>query len=369
MSDMGLDPVELLTDAVKMYSPTTEERPLALMLASRMRSLGYRNVRIDRAGNAVGEIGRGPVKLLLCGHMDTVPGRLPVRLAKGVLFGRGTADAKSPLCALMLAGAAAKDAGVHITFVGATEEEGAGRGVQALVNGRSRYDFAVFGEPSGANRIAIGYRGRMAVRLTLRSGGGHAGSSWAHESAFDAFCRLLDDLRAYESANTKEGDHFRSVSLTPTLVEAGSYQNVVPGLCRATLDVRIPPGLTCSQVESGIRAVVLKFKVGFPAVELKFGEATEAYEADPNSSIVRAFQRAVITRLAAKPVMVRKTGTGDMNTLAAALGVECVTYGPGDSGLSHSDGEQVRISDYLASIEVLTEAVSQLKGLQPGRRR
>ncbi len=351
--------VRLLVGSLKVYSPTGEEGELAAFLADSMTRLGYSRVRTDRAGNVVGEVGKGKPRLLLCGHMDTVPGRLPVRKSGGTVYGRGAADAKSPLCALLLAGARAADSGVRITFAGATEEEGDGAGVEQLARGSASYDYAVFGEPSGAERITIGYRGRMSLRVAVRTAGGHAGSPWAHKSAFDEFSRVLGRLKEYEASRQVQGDHFRSVSITPTLVSAGSYQNVVPGLCDATFDVRLPPGLPSARALGDIRSAVGSSEEGVE-VDLTPGLPTEAYEVDVGSRLVRAFQRAILIRLGRKPSLVRKTGTGDMNTFASKKGASCLTYGPGLSGTSHTDGEAVRVRDYLDSIEVAGEAVGQL---------
>lgn len=360
------DPVRLLQGALRIYSPTTEEAALASFLSDEMRRLGYSNVKIDRAGNAVGEVGRGKTRLLLCGHMDTVPGMLPVRRTKEAVYGRGAADAKSPLCALLVAGAQAADSGVRITFAGATEEEGDGAGIEQVISEGTEYDYAVFGEPSGADRLTIGYRGRVGLKLTVRTTGGHAGSPWAHRSAFDEFASVVQRLREYEAAHAVKDDHFRSVSVTPTLVRAGTYQNVVPSECEATLDLRLPPSLRSADAIRGIRGLVENAGEGVE-VKLTPGPPTEAYEADAGSRLVRAFQRAIILSLKAKPRLVRKTGTGDMNTFAQKRTAECITYGPGLSATSHTDGEMVMVRDYLDSIAVLKEAIGQLASLAASR--
>ena len=59
-------------------------------------------------------------------------------------------------------------------------------------------------------------------------------------------------------------------------------------------------------------------------------------------------------------MLVRKTGTGDVNTLASAMRSQCVTYGPGESEYSHTDEESVSVPDYLESINVLEEAIKQI---------
>ncbi len=365
MTDSADTPVKVLLDSLKIYSPTTEEAELASFLADRMEHLGYSKVRIDKAGNALGEIGKGETRILFCGHMDTVPGKLPVRNRQGRIYGRGAADAKSPLCALLLAGARAADAGIRITFAGVTQEEGEGAGIEELAGSGAKFDYAVFGEPSGANRITVGYRGRVSLYATVKTAGGHAGSPWAQRSAFDEFTLLLSRLKKYERSKEIQGDHFHSLSISPTIVKAGSYHNVIPSVCEATLDLRLPPSIPSFKAIEEIRSVAAQTDEG-AWIDINPGEPTEAYEANTGWRLVRAFQRAILLRLKTKPGLVRKTGTGDMNTFAQKSHAECVTYGPGLSRTSHTDGEMVRVRDYLGSIEVLKEAVHQLVALSSG---
>ena len=354
--------LKVLLDVLRIYSPTTQETELASHVADRMGQLGYSKVRIDEAGNVIGEVGSGRAKLLLCGHMDTVPGNLPVIRKHGRVYGRGAADAKSPLCALLLAGASMADSGIGITFAGVTQEEGEGAGIAQLIRNGTSYDYAVFGEPSGSNRITVGYRGRVSLYVRVKTAGGHAGSPWAQRSAFDEFNQLLSRLEAYERSKEVQGDHFRSLSVSPTLVKAGTYHNVVPNLCEATLDLRLPPSISSSKAIGEIQHVAGQTDEGVQ-VDVTAGEPTEAYQADTGSSLVRAFQRAILLRLKTRPSLVHKTGTGDMNTFAHTNHAECVTYGPGLSSTSHTDGEMVQVRDYLGSIEVLKEAIRQLEAL------
>jgi len=365
MTGTAGSPVKLLLDSLRIYSPTSQEAELATFLADRMGPLGYSNVHIDKAGNTIGEIGKGKSRLLLCGHMDTVPGKLAVSHKQGRVYGRGAADAKSPLCALVLAGAGAADSGVSITFAGVTQEEGEGAGVQQLIRSGDNFDYAVFGEPSGASRITVGYRGRVSLYVTVRTAGGHAGSPWAQRSAFDELNLLLSRLKRYERSKEIPGDHFRSVSVSPTLVRAGTYHNVIPNMCEATLDLRIPPSIPSFRAIEEIRYYASQTDKG-AMIDVSEGEPTEAYEADTTSTLVRAFQRAILLRLKTKPSLVRKTGTGDMNTFAHKKSATCVTYGPGLSRTSHTDGEMVHVKDYLGSIEVLKEAIRQLDALSGG---
>ncbi len=361
--------LELLLDTLKVYSPSTKEARLSSLLQRRMRSLGFRNVHTDVAGNAIGEIGYGRPHLLLCGHMDTVPGVITVRREGDRVYGRGAADAKSPMCAMLSAAATQAGSPLHVTMACVTREEGDSQGVHTLIDAGGDYDSAVFGEPGGAQRVAVGYRGRIEVKVTVATGGGHAASSWAHRSAVDHSLAVLSRMRDYEKRRTVANDHYRSVNVSLTMIRGGSYSNVIPRRCRMTLDVRIPPDLTSQTVRSELMGVTDDYAISNPdvTVGIDFAEPTEPYEAPRDSLVVRAFQRSILTNLDTRPIFTHKTGTGDMNTLAERMKIPCVTYGPGDSKLEHTDGEYVEVGDYLDSIRVLRAVFREFKALSTPR--
>ena len=89
---------------VEIPSLSGKEGPLAAFLVETMHSLGF-HASIDEAGNAVGILGDGPKEIVLLGHMDTVPGIVPVRVEDGKLYGRGSVDAKGPLATFIIAAA------------------------------------------------------------------------------------------------------------------------------------------------------------------------------------------------------------------------------------------------------------------------
>ena len=357
--------VRLLLDTLRVYSPTKKESRLSRLLQARMRDLGFKNVRTDGAGNAIGEAGTGKRHLLLCGHMDTVPGVIRVRREGDRIYGRGAADAKSPMCAMISAAAASVEGPLRLTVACVTREEGDSLGVNTLIDDGGDYEAAVFGEPGGAHRVALGYRGRMEGALTVRTQGGHASSSWAHASAVDEAMAVVARMREYERARAVGEDHYRSVSVSLTMIAGGSFSNVIPRECTVTLDIRVPPGVRSAAVESDLTGILDDYARTRPAVsfQLRFAEPTESYEAPKDSLVVRAFQRSIIMNLSTRPVLTHKTGTGDMNTLAQRMGIPCVTYGPGDSKLEHTEGEYVEVGDYLNSIKVLKGVIGQFGSL------
>ena len=92
-----------------------------------------RTSRIDGVGNVIARKGSGSPKIILCGHMDVVPGKIKVRRDGDYLYGRGASDAKAPLMAMLLAAASVQDECGTIIFVGAVDEEGNATGVKNLV--------------------------------------------------------------------------------------------------------------------------------------------------------------------------------------------------------------------------------------------
>src|SRR5208337_2954419 len=135
-----------------------------------------------------------------------------------------------------------------------------------------------------------------------------------YTSAIDEFNSVLGGLRQYEAETAGADDHFGSISISPTLVDAGTFHNVVPPVCEATFDIRLPPNKASSEVKDQIRKIVSNSLHEKSTASFEFDEPTEAYEADPNSDLVRAFQRDIIVKLGSRPVFVRKTSTSDMNT-------------------------------------------------------
>src|SRR6476659_4298037 len=115
---------DTLIGLVSQYSPSGQEHSAVEWLVARMKSLGYDNAFIDEAGNAVGMLGMGPKQVVLLGHIDTVPGEISVRVDKGILYGRGSVDAKGPLACFVdvVAQVGAKD-GWQFVVIGAVEEE------------------------------------------------------------------------------------------------------------------------------------------------------------------------------------------------------------------------------------------------------
>jgi len=139
----------MLEKALNLYTPSLSEKPMAEFLVDKCDDLGFEDIQIDEVGNVIAKKGTGSPKIMLCGHMDVVPGKVKVRKEGDSLYGRGASDAKAPLMAMLFAAASIQNNNGTIIFVGAVDEEGNATGIKNLVKKDMGIDFAFF-ESHGA---------------------------------------------------------------------------------------------------------------------------------------------------------------------------------------------------------------------------
>ena len=92
----------MLEKSLRLYTPSLSEKPMAEFLADKCDDLGFEDIKIDEVGNLIAKKGSGTPKIMLCGHMDVVPGKVKVRKEGNSLYGRGASDAKAPLMAMLI---------------------------------------------------------------------------------------------------------------------------------------------------------------------------------------------------------------------------------------------------------------------------
>jgi LysW-gamma-L-lysine carboxypeptidase len=346
LSDAGA--VRLLRQVVEIASPSYQEAALAEFLAGQLPELGF-TAEVDAAGNVVGErvAGDGPTVMLL-GHLDTVPGHVPVREQDGRLYGRGTVDAKAPLTALICAAARSNFAG-RLVVVGAVEEETPlSRGALHILDSYRQPDALIVGEPSGWHTVVLGYKGKLDFRYHASSASTHPTNPVpkATELAVDCWRQVCELLGP-------EASHARFDQPGPSLVSITGDQTTAT----THLSVRMPLGFDPQAFLSALRSRLT-------SGEIEFINAVQACRVGRNDPVVRALT-AAIRQTGSAPVAKVKTATSDMNTLAERWHIPMATYGPGDSVLDHSDDEHVVISEYLGAIQVLSTALTELAGTLP----
>ena len=357
--------VKTLEKALKLYTPSLREKSLADFLADKCDDLGFRDIHTDDVGNIIATKGSGSPKILLCGHMDTVPGRIRVRKEGDYLFGRGSSDAKGPLIAMLFAAASAQEKTGTVIFVGTVDEEGNAIGIKSLTKDKPDVDYAIFGEPSGTNQITIGYKGRIAINLKINvEDSAHASAPWLAKNAIHESSLFVNEIKNVLESGQENKKKGMMLTATLTEIKGGLSHNVTPRECDSTLDIRIPVGTSCKSVEEKISKAVQEISKK-QQVEAFYSiiDETEPFEAEHNSPLVRALTLGILDIEKNRPTLIRKTGTGDMNVIGNSLSIPVVTYGPGDPHAAHTIDEKISIDEYLRGIEVLKRTIQHLKRL------
>jgi [amino group carrier protein]-lysine/ornithine hydrolase len=354
---------ELLEEMLAIPSPSTQERALGQWLVSRMRGMGFA-ARRDDAGNVVGFWGSGPREVMLLGHIDTVPGLIPVRREGNRLFGRGAVDAKGPMAAAITAVSRQPiGTGVRFTVIGAVEEEGSSRGARHLVS-RKAPDQLIILEPSGWDAVTLGYKGSLRLRYRLAIPVGHGAGP--HESAADqaiAFVRRVQDyageatlpaLRPQAGGGGKSSGGGRKSfeRLDVRVLRFHADHDGFRDTASLSLGFRLPP-------DFDVEALRQQLEAWSEGAELRFEHADAAVRMPKNTPVVRAFLSG-IREAGGTPRFKMKTGTSDMNILAPVWGCTALAYGPGDSKLDHTPDEAIDLDEFARGVAVLTHALRQL---------
>lgn len=340
----------LLEAAVRTPSVSGDERAVARLLVAALAPYVDR-AWVDAAGNARASAGTGPRSLLFLGHLDTVPGAIPVRVEDGVLHGRGSVDAKGAAVAAAVALArapAAVRARWTLSWAGAVEEEVASsRGARYLLADHRRPDLLVVGEPSGADAVTLGYKGRLRVRLETRRPLAHTAREepTAAEVLADAWQRLrawAADVAAGEGAS---GAFDR---LQVALLRLASDGDGLEERATAEVSFRLPPAWSPERA----RAALAGLDLG-DGVHLVADEGEPPVRGARDGELARAF-RVAIRAAGMRPGAKVKTGTSDWNVVAPAwTDVDALAYGPGDAALDHTPQERLPLVEFDRAVAVL----------------
>jgi LysW-gamma-L-lysine carboxypeptidase len=363
---MPLDPVTLLEQMLRIPSLSGQEHELARFLVDQMAQLGFTSY-VDDSGNAVGEVGQGPTIALL-GHIDTVPGEVSVRLKDGKLYGRGSVDAKGPFATFICAAARLIERARHedrplpvrLALIGAVEEEAASSKGAHYVIGRYAPVACVIGEPSGWDKLTLGYKGRLLINGRWEQPMAHsAGRDIAAPERAVAFWNAV---QAHCAAHN-QGKQRLFDQLLPSLRTIHSGSDGITDWAELTIGVRLPPDIDPDLLSHDITLLTdsghSDTDVSHTGATLQFWGECQAYSGDKNNPLVRAFLKSV-RAAGGTPGFLLKTGTSDMNVVGPAWCCPILAYGPGDSSLDHTPDEHVVIAEYLRAIDVLEAALADI---------
>lgn len=347
-----MDDTDLLEAMLRIRSHSREEADLARFLCEEMAARGAR-ARIDAAGNAVGEWGSaadGPTIVML-GHMDTVPGTVAVRREGRMLYGRGAVDAKGPLAAF-IAAASGLEGSIpgRVVVIGAVEEEAAtSRGARHAMDCYEP-DYAVIGEPSRWDRVTVGYKGRLLLYYRLQQTMAHsAGERPGACEVAAAFWQAAQQATERENAGRPAAIFER---LQPSLRGMRSGGDGLVETAELDLGFRLPTGFDIAAWEATLRGLAGEATLTFSGHEA-------AVRVEKNTPLARAFLAAIRDE-GGEPRFAVKTGTADLNVVAARWRCPMLAYGPGDAALDHTPHEHIDLEEYRRAIRVLSGVLAAL---------
>jgi succinyl-diaminopimelate desuccinylase len=334
--DLSRDAAALTAALVDVPSVSGDEQALADAVAGALAGLPHLTIRRD--GNAVvarTDLGR-PQRVILAGHLDTVPiaGNVPSRTEGGLLYGCGSCDMKSGVAVQLRLAWQLAEPSRDVTYVFYDCEE-----VEAERNGLLRLsrhapellggDLAVLLEPTGG-LIEGGCQGTMRAEITAHGVRAHSARSWRGRNAIHAAGAIIDVLRSYRPRKPEVDGLVYHEGLNAVGIAGGVAGNVIPDECVVTVNYRFAPDRTIEQAAEHVRAVFDGFDV----------EITDAAPAARPGLTDRA-AAALLAAVGGTPRA--KMGWTDVARFAL-LGLPAVNYGPGDPELAHSAGEHVPLA-------------------------
>ena len=332
--DLALSEVEGLTRAlVDIDSTTGREQEVGGWLSAFLRQRGYRVTEqpvADGRFNVFAQLDAPPL-VVFSTHFDCVPPFVPSREEGGVVFGRGSCDAKGILAAQVMAVErlrASGEARVAMLFV-AGEERGSDGARVANSHAPDGVKFLINGEPTD-NRLGVATRGVLRVRLRARGRAAHSSFPELGDSAID---KLLDALMVLRGVAMPEDAVLGRTHYTVGLIEGGVAPNVVSPHASAELLFRIvgesaPVRAALHVIE---QLVAIEPVLDVPAVRMH---------------TLPAFETAVFPYTTDIPLLTR-WGTP-------------LLIGPGSIHVAHTDDEHVAIDELRHAVELYERIARQL---------
>lgn len=358
------DPVDLTAALVDIESVSHNETAIADAVEAALREVAQADesievLRIDN--NVIARTHRGlPQRVILAGHLDTVPTADNVPSTRGVdaqgrdtLFGCGTVDMKSGDAVYLHAFAtlaASQELQRDLTLIMYECEEIAAEfnGLRHLSESDPELltgDIALLGEPSG-NVIEAGCQGSIRLRLTAHGTRAHSARAWLGDNAVHKLAPVLSRIAAYEPQTVDiDGLAYRE-GLNVVWLEAGVATNTLPDEAVLRVNFRFAPNRSADEAMAHFREVLGLDE--FAAEDLTVDVEDVSPGALPGLHAAAAKELVAVAGDVVKP----KFGWTDVARFSA-LGIPAVNFGPGDPAYCHKKDEQIPVECITALWEDL----------------
>ncbi|HSG88905.1 MAG TPA: succinyl-diaminopimelate desuccinylase [Pseudomonadales bacterium] len=378
------EPVLALARAlIARPSVTPEDGGCQQLIAERLQALGFRieTMRIGEVDNLWARIGDTGPLFAFAGHTDVVPvgdidawSRPPFEpiVEDGMLWGRGAADMKGSLAAMVVAAerllARGQSLDGSLAFLITSDEEGPAidgtRAVMARLEARGEHiDYCIVGEPSSGevlgDVVRVGRRGSLNGRLRVRGIQGHVAYP---ELARNPVHQALGALRRLTERRWDEGNaFFPPTSFQISNVAAGTgASNVIPGEFVVDFNFRFCTEQTADDLRAAVTAVLDEEGLDHQIDWTLSGEPFLTGQ----GALVEAVRAAVHAASAIEPELSTGGGTSD-GRFIAPCGVEVVELGPCNATI-HKVDEHVPVAQLTALATAYEAVAARLLGLTEG---
>jgi len=354
--------LELTQNLIARNTVTPADQGCQDLIAERLEPLGFRieKLRFGQVDNLWATRGEGHPVLCFAGHTDVVPtGPLAdwssdpfqPEVRAGLLYGRGAADMKSGLAAMVTAAEAfITERPQHqgrIAFLITSDEEGPSvdgtkRVVEKLVGRAERIDWCIVGEPSSeqvaGDMLKIGRRGSLSGRLTVHGVQGHIAYPQLADNPVHRFAPALAEL---SSRVWDQGDeHFQPTSFQVSNLNSGrGAPNVIPGDLKARFNLRFCPAQTSAGLKLAVEEILARHQLRYTLEWYLSGEPFYSRQ----GRLLAGVRAAVKQLTGREPALSTDGGTSD-GRFFAGMGAEVVELGVPNPTI-HKVDESVRLTD------------------------
>jgi succinyl-diaminopimelate desuccinylase len=380
--DAGLV-VELTRDLIRFQSvnPPGNELPPAEYLANRLRELGMeaelQELEPGRA-NVIGRIrGEGEGHLVFTGHLDVVPpgGQawehqpFDADQVDGRIYGRGSADMKGGVAAIVTAMAALVQSGFRpkadIILAATCGEEAGMMGALAMAERRSLEGsrYLVVAEPSDLN-VFIGEKGVLWITIRALGRTAHGSMPWLGSNAVSYMARLIPRLEEYPFP-WEESPLLGKPTLSVNVIEGGNKTNVVPDVCQISVDMRTVPSQDHEDLLARIKTLTEDVAREYNPeirVEIEIENDKGSLETDPSEPLVEAAIAAAQAVRGVAPTVGGVTYGTDAAHLSPAFNIPMVICGPGAQGMAHQPDEYVEVEQLVQAAQIYVDIARRLAG-------
>ena len=368
---------------VQTPSLSGQEGDVAALIQAEMVRLGYDEVWTDDVGNVIGRIaGNGGPSLMLNGHMDHVATGDPARwphpphggeIHDGALWGRGAADMKGALAAMVYAGGLVKKLGTpppgDLYVAAVVQEEVGGLGARHLARclpvANAPVARVVIGEASG-NHLRRGHRGRVELVAHFEGRSVHASMPDLAINPHFSMARFLNKLRSLPMAADPA---YGSSTVAPTRVSSEPESaNVTPGALHLVLDWRNIPGEGPEAIVAKLEAlltrclesdcqgriqVATKELVSYTGLQMTYTDIFPSFTTAADHPWLAEAQQTLEAALDREVKVDTWRFATDGGHFAAA-GTTVLGFGPGDDRLVHTVEERLPLDELVESVVAYT---------------